>query len=72
LSLRATTKQSQKQIASSSLKNAPPRNDSHYDRISLFLLFMRKSVERPLNAGSIIVKNFLGLGVNLITARSAG
>jgi len=50
-------KQSQKQIASSSLKNAPPRNDSHYDRISLFLLFMRKSVVMFLKAGLFTISS---------------
>ena len=28
-------------------------------------------VKRPLNAGDIIIKNFLGLGVNLIATRKA-
>ena len=57
------------------LKMLPVRTDKPIPKSMIFeaMREVKKiKLERPLNAGSIIVKNFLGLGVNLITARSAG
>lgn len=57
-----------------SLKMLPVRTDKPMPK-SMTFEAMREikkiKVKRPLNTGGIIVKNFLGLGVNLIAARRA-
>lgn len=56
------------------LKMVPVRTDKSISKSRIFEAMneIRKiKVNKPLNAGDIIVKNFLGLDANLITTRSA-
>jgi len=57
-----------------SLKMLPVRTDKPIPKSMTFEAMgeiKKIKLKRPLNAGDIIVKNFLGLGVNLIAARRA-
>ena len=58
-----------------SLKMIPVRTDNPIPKSRIFeaMKEIKKiKVKRPLNAGDIIVKDFLSLGVNLIATRKTG
>lgn len=56
------------------LKMVPVRTDKPIPKSRIFEAMQeikKISMDKPLNAGSIIVKDFLGLGVNLIATRGS-
>lgn len=58
-----------------SVKMVPVRTDRPIPKGDIFKAMdeiKKIRIDRPVSAGDIIVKNFLGLGVNLIATREVG